>query len=463
MKHPFHQFHLYEIGSRLFCGKKGKPIHELWIELQKNTLFNWADEIWLMGVWKNSPSSQNIARSMPELQIEYQKVKSSANPDDVYGSPYSIYDYVPDPLVSHSFDLTEIYTWFQSKNKKLILDFVPNHMAIDSPIISKFPNLFLKAKGNEEAKNTFLHSNGIRYVHGKDPYYDGWTDTIQWDFSNPEVETFHIHLLKNIAKQCDGVRCDMAMLPLPEVFDKTHGIKSVYDWKKIIHAVKEEYPNFKFYAEVYWGLEDSLQSLGFDATYDKFFYDSLKHKNLNQVFELMQYQTHSSHIRFLENHDEDRANHTFGEQTNTYFGLLCANPGIILVFDGQELGFHKKIPVQMIGTFEETPDPKVSTFFNRALSVMNNREKRIEYGEINYSEFNFLPIFARVLHSKNQTELFIWNFQQVMISGWIPFQEGISFQKELRDIVSGESYSQEKNEKGLYYKLNPNQLQWFIF
>ncbi|TGK52327.1 alpha-amylase [Leptospira bouyouniensis] len=463
MKHPFHQIHLYEIGSRLFCVKNGKQIQDLTNEIQKKTLFSWADEIWLMGVWKNSPSSQKIAQTMPELQVGYRKIRSKLKQDDVYGSPYSIYEYVPDPLLCESPDLTDIQKWFHSQNKKLILDFVPNHMAIDSPIVLENPNLFLKTEEPNDSKNTFIHPNGIRYYHGKDPYFDGWTDTIQWDFSNSEVERYHIQLLKKIAKQCDGVRCDMAMLPLPNVFEKTFGKKSVYHWKNIIHTIKEEYPEFKFYAEVYWGLEETLQTLGFDATYDKSFYDSLFHQNLEYVYQSIQKRSSTSLIRFLENHDENRAYDTFGLQSKTYFGLLSASPSTILLYDGQELGLSKKIPVQMIVADEEEPVPTIESFYTNALSIIRKRSKSLEHNDIQYFEFNQLPIFARLLYSEYQMELFIWNFNQVSVSGWIPYQEGLYYKEELTDIVSGNVFSQEKKEEGIYFQLNPNQLQWFIF
>ncbi|MBL0953318.1 MAG: alpha-amylase [Leptospira sp.] len=468
MKHPFHQIHLYEIGSRLFCGKKGEQLPVIFNELEKKTPFAWADEIWLMGVWKNSPSSQRIAQTMPELKPGYHAVRSQLANTDIYGSPYSIYEYNLDPLIGGDTDLTAIYEWFQSKNKKLILDFVPNHMAIDSPLVSEFPNLFLKSFLTEEDQNSFLHPNGNRYKHGKDPYFDGWTDTIQWDFSNPEVENCHIQILKRIAKHCDGVRCDMAMLPLPDVFEKTHGKRSVYHWDKVIHSVKSEFPHFRFYAEVYWGLDATLRSLGFDATYDKSLYDDLVHHRFEQVAELISNETGQiskpNLIRFLENHDENRAKHTFGEHSKTYFSLLSCLPGILLLFDGQETGSLKKIPVQLKKVDEEPFDRDIEEFYKRAFSTFSKRSNLMEYQTVNYSEMNQLPVFMRLLISNNQTELFLWNYNQVPCSGWIPYEEKIQYQETVINIVSNQIYPQGKPQKeGMYFKLEPNELQWFTF
>ncbi|MCW7475385.1 alpha-amylase family protein [Leptospira levettii] len=468
MKHPFHQIHLYEIGSRLFCGKKGEHLPAIFNELEKKTPFVWADEIWLMGVWKNSPSSQRIAQTMPELQPGYQSVRSQLTNKDIYGSPYSIFEYNLDPLIGGDTDLTVIYEWSRSKNKKLILDFVPNHMAIDSPLVSQFPNLFLQSIHSEQDKNSFLHPNGNRYKHGKDPYFDGWTDTIQWDFSNPEVENYHIQILKTIAKHCDGVRCDMAMLPLPDVFERTHGKKSLYHWENVICSVKSEFPDFRFYAEVYWGLDGTLRSLGFDATYDKSLYDELVHHRLDQVAENISNESGQiskpNLIRFLENHDENRAKLTFGEHSKTYFSLLSCLPGILLLFDGQEIGCLKKIPVQMKNVDEESPDIEIEDFYKRAFAILSKRSKVLEYQTLNYTEMNQLPVFMRLLISDTQTELFLWNYQQVSCSGWIPYEEKISYRETLKDIVSNQIYPQGKPQKeGMYFKLEPNEIQWFIF
>ncbi|MCW7482499.1 alpha-amylase family protein [Leptospira kanakyensis] len=431
---------------------------------QKNSLpFLWADEIWLMGVWKNSPKSQSIARSMPELQPGFQTAKHPLLPEDIYGSPYSIYSYDPDPLISENDNLTWVYEMIRQWDKKLILDFVPNHMAIDSPLIESDPNLFLVANESVSQKNSFLHPNGNRYTHGRDPYFDGWTDTIQWDFSNPNVEEKHIQILKGIAKQCDGVRCDMAMLLLPDVFEKTHGKKSTYDWKRVIETIRQDYLNFKFYAEAYWGMENRLLNLGFDAVYDKSFYDALRENHFSYISQNLRENSNLTQIRFLENHDEDRAKHQFGENSHSYFSLLSATECILLFHEGQEQGLVQKIPVQMIQTDFEKPNPNSEDFYYRALKVITKRNSDSFVFWPDYKEFNDSPVFIKSIQTKNQTELFLWNENHGEVSGWIPFQEGIQFQTNLTDLITGITYPQTKSEEGIYFKLGPNEVQWFIF
>ena len=63
-------------------------------------------------------------------------------------------------------------------------------------------------------------------AYGRDPYFSGWPDTVQLDYSNPATQEAMMKELLRIADQCDGVRCDMAMLILPEVFERTWGRKA---------------------------------------------------------------------------------------------------------------------------------------------------------------------------------------------------------------------------------------------
>jgi hypothetical protein len=49
-------------------------------------------------------------------------------------------------------------------------------------------------------------------AHGRDPYFQGWPDTLQLDYSNPATQEAMIGELLRVAERCDGVRCDMAML-----------------------------------------------------------------------------------------------------------------------------------------------------------------------------------------------------------------------------------------------------------
>ena len=122
-------------------------------------------------------------------------------------------------------------------------------------------------------------------AHGRDPYFPGWPDTLQLNYGNPATQDAMIGELLKIAGQCDGVRCDMAMLVLPDVFERTWGIPTQPFWPKATQRVREQVPDFCFMAEVYWDLEWTLQQQGFDYTYDKRLYDRLRDGHARPVRE----------------------------------------------------------------------------------------------------------------------------------------------------------------------------------
>src|SRR5215813_13560689 len=150
-------------------------------------------------------------------------------------------------------------------------------------------------------------------AHGRDPYFPGWPDTLQLNYANPATQEAMIEILLKIARQCDGVRCDMAMLVLPDVFERTWGKRAPLFWPKATARVRDRVPGFLFMAEVYWDLEWTLQQQGFDYAYDKRLYDRLREHHARPVREHfladMEYQNKLA--RFLENHDEPRAAATF--------------------------------------------------------------------------------------------------------------------------------------------------------
>ena len=97
-----------------------------------------------------------------------------------------------------------------------------------------------------------------------------------------------IDTLGAIADQCDGVRCDMAMLMMNDVFERTWGERAGARpaddyWPTVIGAVKARHPDFVFMAEAYWDLEYALQQQGFDYCYDKRLYDRLVHEGAESV------------------------------------------------------------------------------------------------------------------------------------------------------------------------------------
>ncbi len=114
----------------------------------------------------------------------------------------------------------------------------------------------------------------------------------------------------------------MAMLILPEVFERTWGRRPEPFWPKAITSVRRQHPEFLFMAEVYWNLEWTMQQQGFDYAYDKRLYDRLREGHPQAVrghlLAGLDYQNRLA--RFLENHDEPRAAATFPQASR---GCRC--------------------------------------------------------------------------------------------------------------------------------------------
>ena len=111
-----------------------------------------------------------------------------------------------------------------------MLDFVPNHTALDHAWVRSHPDFYIRgdeASLNREPQNYYRLTRGegaaLILAHGRDPYFPGWPDTLQLNYRHPGLRKAMIEVLLEIASRCDGVRCDMAMLLLPDVFQRTWG------------------------------------------------------------------------------------------------------------------------------------------------------------------------------------------------------------------------------------------------
>ena len=111
---------------------------------------------------------------------------------------------------------------------RLILDFVPNHVAPDHPWVIVHPNYFVQ--GNlDDAKSdpaSFISLGGHVFACGRDPYFPAWQDVLQLNAFQPELRQAVLETVLSIAGQCDGIRCDMAMLLLNSIFERTWGSRA---------------------------------------------------------------------------------------------------------------------------------------------------------------------------------------------------------------------------------------------
>ena len=212
------------------------------------------------------------------------------------------------------------------------------------------------------------------FAKGRDPYIEPWQDVLQLNAFSPALREAAADTVTAIGDQCDGVRCDMAMLMTNEVFARTWGERAgaapeADFWPTLIARCRQAHPDFLFIAEVYWDMEWTLQQQGFDLCYDKRLYDRLVHDEPASVRGHLQaddaYQQHL--IRFIENHDEPRAALTFGPaRARTAAVVMSTLQGARLYHDGQLEGFRTHLPIQLGRQARRTIRPRPTRLLQAA-------------------------------------------------------------------------------------------------
>ena len=284
MKHPL----LYELDTRCWLrelsDQRGAQVTLADVPLEEFS--RWQElsvsHLWLMGVWPTGPRSRTEALNSSQLRAACDAALPGGKPEDIAGSPYAVAEYRVAPDLGGEGGLKKFRRHLRDHGVKLILDFIPNHVGLDHPWVSAQPELFVQSPS--QTAGTFKQQTAkgqLALAHGRDPYFPPWTDTVQLDHRRPDTRNAMLGELDSVARQCDGVRCDMAMLVLNEVFTQTWAgfpgeiAPATEFWADAIGNVKQHRREFLFLGEVYWDMEARLQALGFDYTYDKRLYDAL--------------------------------------------------------------------------------------------------------------------------------------------------------------------------------------------
>jgi hypothetical protein len=308
---------------------------------------------------------------------------------------------------------------------------------------------------------------------GRDPYFPAWPDVLQLNAFEHGLRQAVIETLTSIATQCDGVRCDMAMLLLNQVFERTWGDRagqrlSTEYWEDVIPPVKKAHPNFQFMAEAYWDLEWELQQKGFDFCYDKRLYDRLEHENAESVrLHLcadLAYQ--EKLLRFIENHDEPRAAATFSLAKERAAAVTIATqPGARLFYEGQFEGQKIKLPVFLGRRPAEPVDNELRSFYEKLLTAINAPIFRD--GKWNLCERTGWPdnqscqnLVAWSWVKDDDRRLVIVNLSDSAAQARVkvPWDELRGSSWRLTDTLSDLTYDRDGNEladSGLYVELEP--------
>jgi glycosidase len=332
------------------------------------------DAVWLMGVWRRSPAGVVIARADDPLLAWFASTMPDFEPADVVGSPYSVRDYVVDDHLGGPAALAAARRALAHRGVGLILDVVPNHVAVDHPWVTEHPEWFIRGSADDLDRDpgSFVSVGDEVIANGRDPYFPAWRDVVQVNAFSDGLRSAMLTTVTAVAAQCDGVRCDMAMLVRNDVFSRTWGARAgpIPDdefWPAVIDGVRARHPGFVFIAEAYWDTESALHSDGFDQCYDKRFYDALRDAptTLRDVLSTEEPDRRRL-LRFTENHDEPRAPVAFGDRDRQAAVAALTQDGPRLIHQGQVDGRRRRLPVQL-GRFADEPVDTDRALFYRAL------------------------------------------------------------------------------------------------
>ena len=306
------------------------------------------------------------------------------------GSPYAIrdyYDVCPDLAVKVKDRMAEFEALVERTHQaglKVIIDFVPNHVAREYQSDAKPQGVQDLGEGDNpmmffDPKNNFYYITGQEFMpHGVDlgqgenayrefparatgndcytasPSRDDWYETVKLNYGiDPWNGSTHFSpipptwrkmldiLLFWAGKGIDAFRCDMAHM-VPVAF-----------WHWAIAQVKTKYPQIVFIAEIYdVSLYRSyIHDGGFDYLYDKVtLYDTLRGilcdgwpaSELSRCWQTVE-GIGDHMLNFLENHDEQRiASPQFCGNPWKAFPALVVSATMsrcpFMLYAGQELG-----------------------------------------------------------------------------------------------------------------------------
>lgn len=276
--------------------------------------------------------------------------------DGSAGSPYAPLDYrAINPDYGTDQDLRDLIAAAKAKGLRVMLGFVPNHVAPDNVILDP----------NNPPSNGGYHPDWFVTDAQGNPIPDdpNWSDTVAWDFENPDRDALIQYIADALEYwvreyDIDGYRCDFAHWQ-PLDF-----------WERAIDQVRSVKPEVFFLAEAYQ-LQAELLEAGFDAAYDFLPYNYLKEQvkpgNADAAgfaAELESYKdwqiTDYMPFRYGENHDEERVTELYGsfEASRPHVGWSLLSRAVPMLYAGQEVGDTRRIPLfRSWNSIEDYPAP----------------------------------------------------------------------------------------------------------
>ena len=385
---------LYEIDTRAWLAALGRgrgsavpptldEVPDAELDRLAGLGFDW---VWLLGVWDTGETGRAVSLAHADWVEAYRETLPDFRPDDVAGSVFAVRSYEVSPRLGGGDALARFRARLRARGVRLMLDFVPNHTAPDHRWVRGHPEFYINANDDDLAREPWNFARvetGRVLAFGRDPYFPGWPDTLQLNYRHPGLREAMTAELVRAAARCDGLRCDMAMLLLPEIFRATWGDRALPAdgtppddspfWPAAIARVRGRAPETYLLAEAYWDREGTLLEQGFDAAYDKRLYDRLRDRDAVAVRAHLRadpaFQRRCA--RFLENHDEDRAAAVFPPDVHRASAVVTyLSPGLRFFHQGQLEGRRVRPSVHLSRRPDDPTDPNLESFYEKILNLI---------------------------------------------------------------------------------------------
>ncbi len=411
------------------------------------------DTLWLTGILRHATRKSDGGCTPSPI------VKGDA------GSPYAITDYydvnpyladVPEKRME---EFLQLIDRVHAAGFKLLIDFVPNHVARDYRSVAAPPGV--RSLGADDDPSVhWAPGNDFFYYPGEQlrlpfpttyrefpakasgnvftaaPGINDWYETIRLnycDFPTPTWDKMYEIVRFWAGKGVDGFRCDMVELVPPPFL------------RFLIARIKEEFPHIQFIAEVYEKEKYSFyaEEVGFDLLYDKSgLYDTLRAvlcsgasaRTISWNWQFLGDRLQPRMLNFLENHDEQRLASDFfaGSPAAGYAALgvsLLLNTAPFMLYFGQEAGESGMQAEGFSGRDGRTsifdwctvpalqnPDQAVLARYRQALALARrpafSEGKTFDLGYCQGSGFNPDRHFAWLRSDGRQAFLAVANFGQ---------------------------------------------------
>jgi hypothetical protein len=488
MAHPS----LYQLNTRVLLEELGRSLG------RKASLDDFGDRfldeiaqrgfgtVWPLGVWQTGPAAREISLTRPSLRDSYAHELPDWRDEDVVGSPFAIQAYDVNRDFGGNAALARLRERLAKRGLKMLLDVVPNHVAPDHPWVKEHPEYLIEGTEEDLAREPqnwgrMPTGRGSRILaFGRDPFFPGWPDALQLNYRHGGLREAMTVELGRVADRCDGVRCDMAMLVQPQVFQRTWGDRALPRdgsppmdkpfWPEAIGRIQRKRPDFVFIAEVYWDMEWELQQAGFTFTYDKRLYDRLVARDARAAHDhlLAAPDFQNGSARFLENHDEPRAAAAFqppamhmAAAVTTFFV-----PGLRFFHEGQLEGRKARVSMHLKRRPVEPVDPEIAAFYDKLLPALHRPEVRDGGWRLlptrpawsgNPTSEKFI---AGLWETGDRRLLTVVNFGDTQAQCYVPLEvPGLrGRQVTLTDTLSEARYQRDGNslnDSGLYLDLPP--------